>query len=141
MIIKHLNKVIDVTKLNSYIDNLEFKTFISCDITFSIANLNNIKFMSFGLVHYHRDRYHKHGKYVYHLVIRNSGILISDNIKNCNNSKIQYPGSIIGIDFTCLHGAIFDHRIGVESPNMITVPLIFNYQLSKLQLITEFTSL
>lgn len=139
MIIKYLDRVIDVTKLNSYVDNLEFQTFTERDIKFSIAELNNIKFMSFSLIKAHCDKLHFRGSYVYHLVVRNSGILICDATNNTTNSKIQHPGSIVGIDFTQLHGALFDHRIGRILPfNMITVPLIFNYQLSKSELIQKF---
>lgn len=140
MIIKYLDRVIDVTKLNSYVDNLEFQTFTERDIKFSIAELNNIKFMSFGSITSHRDKLHFRGNYVYHLVVRNSGILICDTANNTCNSKIQYPGSIIGIDFTQLHRAIYDYRIAYigQQRNMITVPLIFNYQLSKSELIQEF---
>jgi hypothetical protein len=100
MIIKYLDRVIDVTKLNSYVDNLEFQTFTERDIKFSIAELNNIKFMSFSLIKAHCDKLNSRGSYVYHLVVRNSGILICDANNNTTNSKIQHPGSIVGIDFT-----------------------------------------
>jgi hypothetical protein len=140
MIIKYLDRVIDVTKLNSYVDNLEFQTFTERDIKFSIATLDNIKFMSFSFIKLHRDKLNSRGSYVYHLVVRNSGILICDATNNTTNSKIQHPGSIVGIDFTQLHRAIHDYRIDyIGQPHeMITVPLIFNYQLSKSELIQKF---
>jgi hypothetical protein len=47
MIIKYLDRVIDVTKLNSYVDNLEFQTFTERDIKFSIATLDNIQLSTF----------------------------------------------------------------------------------------------
>jgi hypothetical protein len=142
MIIRYLDRVIDVTKLNSYVDKLkleEFETYGDVDFRIEIG----FSFWSFGLVPVHLDRLVKKGKYVYHLVVSNSGILICDTTKNCTNSKIQYPSSIIGLDVTQLHRTIYDYRIDYieQLRKMVTVPLVFNYPLSKSELIKTFNSI